>query len=93
MILSKLLCINLFQTNIPVFKTKESAVRRRYSEFEWLKKELERDSKVFMHDKIMMHCIPDLVRCIHVYDFCMNIVKSICCSLLTLAAWTEGYST
>ena len=34
------------QTNIPIFKVKESSVRRRYSDFEWLKKELERDSKV-----------------------------------------------
>lgn len=34
------------QTNIPIFKLKESTVRRRYSEFEWLKRELERDSKV-----------------------------------------------
>jgi sorting nexin-3/12 len=34
------------QTNIPIFKLKESSVRRRYSDFEWLKKELERDSKI-----------------------------------------------
>ena len=34
------------QTNIPIFKVKESSVRRRYRDFEWLKKELERDSKV-----------------------------------------------
>ena len=34
------------QTNIPIFKLKESSVRRRYRDFEWLKKELERDSKV-----------------------------------------------
>ena len=34
------------QTNIPIFKIKDSSVRRRYSDFEWLKKELERDSKV-----------------------------------------------
>jgi len=25
-----------FQTNLPVFKVKESIVRRRYSDFEWL---------------------------------------------------------
>ena len=36
----------LFQTNLPVFKVKESSVRRRYSDFEWLRNELERDSKV-----------------------------------------------
>lgn len=35
-----------FQTNLPVFKVKESSVRRRYSDFEWLRNELERDSKV-----------------------------------------------
>ena len=34
------------QTNLPVFKVKESSVRRRYSDFEWLRGELERDSKV-----------------------------------------------
>ena len=35
-----------FKTNLPVFKIKESSVRRRYSDFEWLRSELERDSKV-----------------------------------------------
>ena len=39
-------CDVVFQTNLPVFKVKESSVRRRYSEFEWLRSELERDSKV-----------------------------------------------
>lgn len=34
------------KTNIPIFKLKESAVRRRYSDFEWLRTELERDSKI-----------------------------------------------
>ena len=34
------------QTNLPVFKVKEASVRRRYSDFDWLKNELERDSKV-----------------------------------------------
>lgn len=34
------------KTNLPVFKVKESAVRRRYSDFEWLRAELERDSKI-----------------------------------------------
>lgn len=29
-----------------MFKIKESSVRRRYSDFEWLRSELERDSKV-----------------------------------------------
>ncbi|XP_075958498.1 sorting nexin-12-like isoform X1 [Anarhichas minor] len=34
------------RTNLPIFKLKESCVRRRYSDFEWLKIELERDSKI-----------------------------------------------
>jgi sorting nexin-3/12 len=33
-------------TNLPVFRLKNSSVRRRYSDFEWLRSELERDSKV-----------------------------------------------
>uniref|UniRef100_A0A8C5RJ78 Sorting nexin 3 n=1 Tax=Laticauda laticaudata TaxID=8630 RepID=A0A8C5RJ78_LATLA len=40
-------CINfLLSTNLPIFKLKESCVRRRYSDFEWLRSELERESKV-----------------------------------------------
>lgn len=39
-------CFPSLQTNLPIFKLKESCVRRRYSDFEWLKNELERDSKV-----------------------------------------------
>lgn len=34
------------KTNLPVFKIKESSVRRRYSDFDWLASELERDSKI-----------------------------------------------
>jgi len=34
------------KTNLPVFKLKESSNRRRYSDFEWLRNELERDSKI-----------------------------------------------
>ncbi|XP_062261568.1 sorting nexin-12 isoform X2 [Platichthys flesus] len=34
------------RTNLPIFKLKDSCVRRRYSDFEWLKIELERDSKI-----------------------------------------------
>merc|ERR1739838_946455 len=34
------------RTNLPLFKVKESSVRRRYSDFEWLRNELERDSKI-----------------------------------------------
>ncbi|TWW68649.1 Sorting nexin-3 [Takifugu flavidus] len=33
-------------TNLPIFKLKESCVQRRYSDFEWLRAELERESKV-----------------------------------------------
>lgn len=36
------------RTNLPVFKLKESSVRRRYSDFEWLRSELERDSKIIV---------------------------------------------
>ena len=38
------------KTNLPVFRVKESSVRRRYSDFEWLRNELERDSKVNIHN-------------------------------------------
>ncbi|KAH9392202.1 Sorting nexin-12 [Tyrophagus putrescentiae] len=34
------------RSNLPIFKLKESIVRRRYSDFEWLRNELERDSKI-----------------------------------------------
>lgn len=40
------LCFVVRQTNLPIFKLKDSCVKRRYSDFEWLKSELERDSKV-----------------------------------------------
>ncbi|XP_063714424.1 sorting nexin-12-like [Symsagittifera roscoffensis] len=36
------------RTSLPIFKLKESSVRRRYSEFEWLKLELERDIKILV---------------------------------------------
>merc|ERR1712226_88470 len=36
------------RTSLPIFKMKESSVRRRYSEFEWLKQELERDIKILV---------------------------------------------
>ncbi|XP_065413470.1 sorting nexin-12 isoform X2 [Chrysemys picta bellii] len=39
-------CELRMRTNLPIFKLKESCVRRRYSDFEWLKSELERDSKI-----------------------------------------------
>merc|ERR1712194_259169 len=31
-------------TNLPIFKKKSVSVRRRYSDFEWLKAEVERDA-------------------------------------------------
>lgn len=34
------------RTNLPIFKHKEYSCRRRYSDFEWLKLELERDGKI-----------------------------------------------
>ncbi|KNC84466.1 sorting nexin-3, partial [Sphaeroforma arctica JP610] len=34
------------QTNLPIFKHKEFVCRRRYSDFEWLKTELEREGKI-----------------------------------------------
>ncbi|KAJ3276772.1 Sorting nexin-3 [Terramyces sp. JEL0728] len=34
----------VLRTNLPSFKLKESSVRRRYSDFEWLKDALERES-------------------------------------------------
>lgn len=34
------------QTTLPIFELKESQVRRRYSDFDWLRQELERNSKV-----------------------------------------------
>ncbi len=43
----KILCLTwILKTNCKAFKLKESSVRRRFSEFEWLKKELENCSKV-----------------------------------------------
>ena len=58
----------ILQTNLPVFRVKESSVRRRYSDFEWLRNELERDSKVlnmistlrFLLDWIFQIVVPPL---------------------------------
>uniref|UniRef100_A0A0X3PKB2 Sorting nexin-3 n=1 Tax=Schistocephalus solidus TaxID=70667 RepID=A0A0X3PKB2_SCHSO len=36
------------RTNLPVFRLKESSVRRRYSDFEWLRTELDRESKIIV---------------------------------------------
>ncbi|CAH8540946.1 unnamed protein product [Schistosoma turkestanicum] len=34
------------RTNLPIFAHKESSVRRRYSDFQWLRDELDRESKI-----------------------------------------------
>eukprot|EP01134_Creolimax_fragrantissima_P006774 CFRG6774T1 len=36
----------VMRTNLPIFKHKECVCRRRYSDFEWLKTELEREGKI-----------------------------------------------
>lgn len=47
------------QTNLPIFKLKDSNVTRRYSDFEWLKNELERDSKVSDANKTYSRFVAD----------------------------------
>ena len=42
------------RTNLPVFAIKEFTVRRRYSDFVWLRKEIERTVKIY---------IPGIFRC------------------------------
>lgn len=56
-IIALIYSISCFQTNLPVFKVKESSVRRRYSDFEWLRTELERDSKVSDNSVLIMRKI------------------------------------
>merc|ERR1719362_329680 len=34
------------RTNLPVFSKRETQVKRRYSDFEWLRNELQRDAKM-----------------------------------------------
>ena len=36
------------RTNLPVFAIKEFTVRRRYSDFVWLRKEIERTVKIYI---------------------------------------------
>jgi len=38
------------RTNLPVFAIKEFTVRRRYSDFVWLRKEIERTVKIYIPD-------------------------------------------
>ena len=39
------------RTNLPVFAIKEFTVRRRYSDFVWLRKEIERTVKIYIPGK------------------------------------------
>ncbi|XP_060046649.1 sorting nexin-3 isoform X3 [Erinaceus europaeus] len=49
------------KTNLPIFKLKESTVRRRYSDFEWLRSELERESKMTqLKPSLMFSGLPHL---------------------------------
>ncbi|VDD83389.1 unnamed protein product [Mesocestoides corti] len=36
------------KTNLPVFRLQESSVRRRYRDFDWLRGELDRESKIIV---------------------------------------------
>ncbi|XP_063675600.1 sorting nexin-12-like [Bolinopsis microptera] len=36
------------KTNLPIFRVQECSVRRRYSDFEWLRSELEKESKIIV---------------------------------------------
>ncbi|VDP94659.1 unnamed protein product [Echinostoma caproni] len=46
--------VNL-RTNLPIFALKESSVRRRYSDFEWLRNELDRESKVIVNSSLLVN--------------------------------------
>jgi len=49
------------KTNLPVFTKREASVRRRYSDFEWLRSELQRDVKIVvppMPGKSLMRQMP-----------------------------------
>ncbi|XP_055005517.1 sorting nexin-3 isoform X1 [Boleophthalmus pectinirostris] len=46
------------KTNLPIFKLKESSVRRRYSDFEWLRTELERESKSMCFFQVVVPPLP-----------------------------------
>ncbi|VDO12835.1 unnamed protein product [Rodentolepis nana] len=37
-----------YETNLPVFQFSESSVRRRYRDFDWLRGELDRESKIIV---------------------------------------------
>eukprot|EP00047_Mylnosiga_fluctuans_P002539 m.224912 g.224912 ORF g.224912 m.224912 type:complete len:157 (+) comp11171_c0_seq1:27-497(+) len=49
------------KTNLPIFRNKESTVRRRYSDFDWLRQELERETKILvppLPDKALSRQLP-----------------------------------
>ena len=48
------------RTNLPVFAIKEFVVRRRYSDFVWLRKEIERTVKIYIPG-IRIKCISGYV--------------------------------
>ena len=49
----------LHKTTLPIFTSKEFAVRRRYSDFEWLKTKMENKFKVF--DTLRLKIVHPLV--------------------------------
>ncbi|SAM04813.1 hypothetical protein [Absidia glauca] len=53
------------RTNLPTFKSKQSSVRRRYSDFEWLKDHLDRETSHVtippLPGKVFTHRFDDLV--------------------------------
>lgn len=66
------------QTNLPIFKLKESSVRRRYSDFEWLRAELERESKVRLSR--VCSSVSPLQQFIQDYSFTKCKVTEFCCA-------------
>lgn len=79
-----------FQTNLPVFKVKDSSVRRRYSDFEWLRNELERDSKVIISFLFLLFFlnIKPLIGSVYLYNnFVFFILSKIVVPPLPGKAW------
>ena len=71
-------CLSLFdfQTNLPVFRVKESSVRRRYSDFEWLRNELERDSKVWISTWFSVDFFTKIPSILDFMRFCLCLLES-----------------
>uniref|UniRef100_A0A8C8U8K6 PX domain-containing protein n=1 Tax=Peromyscus maniculatus bairdii TaxID=230844 RepID=A0A8C8U8K6_PERMB len=55
------------KTNLPIFKLKESTVRRKYSDFEWLRSELEREQEQGCIYKLTGHPLTQNERCLHMF--------------------------